>query len=122
MRVPLRRREPRARAEPSPARASTVRAFLLVENPGPWGTDALRDARLPDARQGGAPAPLRGRTACACCWCAGTAAPRRGPGIRVFAAYADAVAPWMETADRSRHPRCCSTSTSRRWDAAGRPG
>ena len=28
--------------------ASTVRAFLLVEHPGPWGDDALRDARLPD--------------------------------------------------------------------------
>ena len=27
--------------------ASTVRAFLLVENPGPWGVDALRDSRLP---------------------------------------------------------------------------
>ncbi|MDN4160819.1 sucrase ferredoxin [Nocardioides abyssi] len=28
--------------------ASTVRAFLLVEHAGPWGVDALRDARLPD--------------------------------------------------------------------------
>jgi hypothetical protein len=28
--------------------ASTVRAFVLVEHPGPWGVDALRDARLPD--------------------------------------------------------------------------
>ncbi|MFC4784483.1 sucrase ferredoxin [Nocardioides sp. MAHUQ-72] len=28
--------------------ASTVRAFLLLEHPGPWGVDALRDARLPD--------------------------------------------------------------------------
>jgi hypothetical protein len=28
--------------------ASTVRAFLLVEAPGPWGVEALRDARLPD--------------------------------------------------------------------------
>lgn len=28
--------------------ASTVRAFLLLEHPGPWGVEALRDARLPD--------------------------------------------------------------------------
>jgi hypothetical protein len=27
--------------------ASTVRAYLLLEHPGPWGVDALRDARLP---------------------------------------------------------------------------
>ncbi len=27
--------------------ASTVRAFLLVENPGPWGIDALRHSRMP---------------------------------------------------------------------------
>ena len=36
------------RDEPALGSASTVRAFLLVEHPGPWGTDALRDARLPD--------------------------------------------------------------------------
>jgi hypothetical protein len=28
--------------------ASTVRSWLLLEDPGPWGVDALRDARLPD--------------------------------------------------------------------------
>ncbi|MGI9155134.1 MAG: hypothetical protein ACR2FG_00620, partial [Marmoricola sp.] len=27
--------------------ASTVRSFLLVEHPGPWGQAALRDAALP---------------------------------------------------------------------------
>ena len=27
--------------------ASTVRSFLLVEHPGPWGEEALRDARMP---------------------------------------------------------------------------
>ena len=32
--------------------ASTVRAFLLLEQPGSWGTDALRDARLPDGLGG----------------------------------------------------------------------
>jgi hypothetical protein len=28
--------------------ASTVRSWLLIEDPGPWGRDALRDARLPE--------------------------------------------------------------------------
>lgn len=28
--------------------ASTVRSFLLLEHPGPWGADALLDARLPE--------------------------------------------------------------------------
>lgn len=28
--------------------ASHVRGFLLLEDPGPWGADAWRDARLPD--------------------------------------------------------------------------
>jgi hypothetical protein len=36
------------RDEPMTGTASTVRAFLLVEHSGPWGVDALRDARLPD--------------------------------------------------------------------------
>lgn len=35
------------RAEPVVGTASTVRAFLLLEVPGPWGVDALRDSRLP---------------------------------------------------------------------------
>lgn len=28
--------------------ASTVRAFVLLETPGPWGVDAVRDSRLPE--------------------------------------------------------------------------
>jgi hypothetical protein len=36
------------RDEPAAGTASTVRAFLLLENSGPWGENALRDARLPD--------------------------------------------------------------------------
>ncbi len=28
--------------------ASTVRSFLMVECPGPWGVDAVRDSRLPE--------------------------------------------------------------------------
>nr|MDQ4008979.1 sucrase ferredoxin [Actinomycetota bacterium] len=36
-----------ALAEPLVGTASTVRAFLLLEVPGPWGVDAPRDSRLP---------------------------------------------------------------------------
>lgn len=38
----------RAAEEPLAGTASTVRAFLLLEAPGPWGVQALRDSRLPD--------------------------------------------------------------------------
>jgi hypothetical protein len=38
----------RAAAEPLAGTASRVRAFLLLEAPGPWGVEALRDSRLPD--------------------------------------------------------------------------
>ena len=37
-----------ARGEPMVGTASTVRSWLLLEDPGPWGSDALRDARLPE--------------------------------------------------------------------------
>jgi hypothetical protein len=36
------------RDEPMAGTASTVRSWLLLEDPGPWGRDALRDARLPE--------------------------------------------------------------------------
>ncbi len=85
-----------ARQEPTAGTASTVRAFLLVENVGPWGADALNDARLPDGL-GAALArvardarvrPLLVRR------------PDRSThqaGIRVFAAVAHPVRPWLET-------------------------
>ncbi|GAB3017409.1 sucrase ferredoxin [Nocardioides flavus (ex Wang et al. 2016)] len=38
----------RERGDELAGTASTVRSFLLVEHAGPWGVDALRDARLPD--------------------------------------------------------------------------
>ncbi|MEO5708230.1 MAG: sucrase ferredoxin [Nocardioidaceae bacterium] len=85
------------RAEPVTGTASTVRAFLLVENDGPWGTDALRDVRLPDEVKDG----LRERSAAAG---VRTLLVRRHrgtgarPGVRVFAAYADPHDPWMESA------------------------
>lgn len=78
--------------------ASTVRAFLLVEHAGPWGVDALRDARLPDgvgaalrerSRTGGVRVLLvrrHGRRA---------ADPAQG-GTRVFAAHAHPHRPRLE--------------------------
>jgi hypothetical protein len=88
--------ESRLRADPIEGTASTVRAFLLVECPGPWGVEALRDARLDrevkerlqglEAATGVRPllirrSGVRGRT-----------------GVRVFAAYARGQRPWLETA------------------------
>ena len=74
--------------------ASTVRAFLLVEEPGPWGVDALTDSRLTvgtalrDAARAARVRPLlvrrEGRSSVA-------------SGRRVFAAYADPARPWLET-------------------------
>jgi hypothetical protein len=34
--------------EPLAGTASTIRHWLLIEHPGPWGRDGLLDARLPD--------------------------------------------------------------------------
>ena len=88
----------RAREESVLGTASTVRAFLLVEVPGPWGLDALRDCRLPPPVK----ASLRARAERA-----GVRAllvrrhrSRAGAGgpLRVFAGYADPAAPWLETA------------------------
>ena len=83
------------RDEPLAGTASTIRAFLLIEDTGPWGSDALRDARRPDGLGERSRAPA--------------AAARVRPllirrpdrsgveGHRVFAAYADPVRPWLES-------------------------
>jgi hypothetical protein len=86
----------RDRDEATVGSASTVRAFLLVENAGPWGVDALRDARLPeDVKRG-----LReraARTGVRVLLVRRHRGAPSGPGLRVFAAWADAAAPWLET-------------------------
>ena len=85
------------RGDPLAGTASTVRSFLLVEHAGPWGADALRDARLPDglgdhlAEQG-----RRHRVRV-------LLARRHGRrdnegGVRVFAARASGAGSWLETA------------------------
>lgn len=74
--------------------ASTVRAFLLVEEPGPWGIDALRDARLP----GNLGAQLRDAARRARVRVLLIRRPGRSvAGVRrVIAAHADPNDPWLE--------------------------
>lgn len=84
------------RDEPAAGTASTVRAFLLVENVGPWGADALRDARLPD----GLGAALAAAARAARVRPLLVRRPDRSThqsGLRVFAAFAHPVRPWLET-------------------------
>ncbi|MBM9459140.1 sucrase ferredoxin [Nocardioides sp. zg-536] len=86
------------RAETAVGTASTVQAFLLVENPGPWGSDALREARLPDGLGPAlAAAAAAARVRPLLIRRPGRAVSTVSEGIRVFAAYADPVRPWLET-------------------------
>lgn len=81
------------RDEPLVGTASTVRAFLLVENAGPWGVDALSDVRLPDEVK----RPLRDRSRSANVRTLLVRRHRGGTaGLRVFAAWADPISPWLE--------------------------
>jgi hypothetical protein len=83
------------RDEPLSGTASTVRAFLLIEDNGPWGSDALRDARLPD----GLGERIRAHAAAARVRPLLIRRPDRSriDGRRIFAAYADPVRPWLES-------------------------
>jgi hypothetical protein len=84
------------RDEPIAGTASNVRAFVLVEHTGAWGVNALRDARMPyglgnhlllSSHAAGVRVLLARRP------------DRSGTeDVRVFAAYADPVAPWLESA------------------------
>ena len=86
-----------ARAETMTGTASTVRSFLLVEHPGPWGVEALVDARMPK----GIGPELRARTSAVGTKVLLIRRPRHGArpakGVRVFAAYAHHAEPWLET-------------------------
>jgi hypothetical protein len=77
--------------------ASTVRSFVLVEHAGPWGEEALRDARLPE----GIGPELRERAAANRTKVLLIRRPdkalRTHAGVRVFAAYAHHAEPWLET-------------------------
>ena len=85
----------RSLGEPLEGTASTVRAFLLVEAPGPWGVDAVQDSRLPQEvkdrleslERHNRVRPLLIRR------------PGRavsGP-VRVFTAYVHTERPWMQS-------------------------
>ncbi len=87
-----------ARDELMVGTASTVRAFLLLENPGPWGVDALRDARLPD----GLGDELVARASASRVRVLLVRRPGRQEAsdrIRVLAAYAHHSRPWLETTE-----------------------
>lgn len=85
------------RREPVAGTASSVRSYLLLEHPGSWGTDALRDARLPDGLGSrlSRVAALAGVRVLLVRRCG-----RRpdGAGRRVFAASADPHNPRLESA------------------------
>jgi hypothetical protein len=90
----------RAADEPMEGTASTVRAFVLLETPGPWGVDAVPGSRLPDevktrlaqlkTAHGVRPLLVRrsGRRA-------------HGEPLRLFAAYVRTSSPWVETVSLS---------------------
>ncbi len=84
------------RDEPIAGTASNVRAFLLVEHTGAWGVNALRDARLPDGL--GNHLLLSSHAAGVRVLLARRPDRSGTDDIRVFAAYADPVAPWLESA------------------------
>ena len=77
--------------------ASTVRAFLLLEHPGPWGADVLRDSRLPDG-VGSRLAALARSAKVRVLFIRRHGRRAATEGTRVFAAYADPATPWAETA------------------------
>ncbi|NYE36631.1 hypothetical protein F4692_001764 [Nocardioides cavernae] len=86
----------RERGDELAGTASTVRSYLLVEHPGPWGAEALRDARLPDglgARL--AEDARRHRVRVLLTRRPGRRTP--GQGTRVFAARAAGADSWLET-------------------------
>lgn len=85
-----------SRDEPLLGTASTVRSFLLVEDAGPWGVEALRDARIPEhVKRGLRRLAAVGKVRVLLIRRHGGAV--RGGPRRVFAAYADPDHPWLES-------------------------
>lgn len=84
------------RDEPVGGTATHVRTWLLLEHVGPWGDDALLDARLPDGL--GAALTQQARTLRAKILLIRRFSSKPdGEGLRVFAAHADPVAPRLES-------------------------
>jgi hypothetical protein len=76
--------------------ATHVRTWLLLEHTGPWGSDALLDARLP-AGLGPALKDLAREHRAKVLLIRRFSSKPDGDGIRVFAAHADPVAPRLES-------------------------
>jgi hypothetical protein len=83
------------RDEPIAGTGSNVRAFLLVEFSGAWGLNALRDARLPYGL--GNHLLLSGHAAGVRVLLVRRPDRSGTDDVRVFAAYADPVTPWLES-------------------------
>ena len=84
------------RDEPVGGTATHVRTWLLLEHVGPWGQDALRDARLPDGL--GAALEQRARDLRAKILLVRRfASVPDGDGVRVFAAHTDPAGPRLES-------------------------
>ncbi len=84
------------RDEPVAGTATHVRTWLLLEHVGPWGDDALLDARLPDGLGAALKQRARDHRAKVLLIRRFSSKPD-GSGLRVFAAYADPVAPRLES-------------------------
>ncbi len=84
------------RDEPVAGTATHVRTWLLLEHVGPWGSDALLDARLPEGL--GAALKQRARTLRAKVLLVRRfASAPDGDGIRVFAVHTDPARPRVES-------------------------
>jgi hypothetical protein len=83
-----------ARGESIAGTASTVRAFVAVEDPGPWGERALVDSRLPDEVKRFLRSLESARTKVLLVRRPGRSA-RQATGVRVLVAHT--VEPWLET-------------------------
>jgi hypothetical protein len=85
------------RAEPVAGTATHVRTWLLLEHVGPWGSTALLDARLPDGLGQELRRRARDHRAKILLIRRFSSQPDSADGLRVFAAYADPVAPRVES-------------------------
>ena len=86
-----------ARNEPVAGTATHVRTWLLLEHVGPWGPTALRDARLPEGLGAALQQRARDHKAKVLLIRRYNSKPDDAAGLRVFAAYADPLAPRLES-------------------------
>jgi (2Fe-2S) ferredoxin len=84
------------RDEPVAGTATHVRTWLLIEHLGPWGDDALRDAKLPDGLGAALKERARAHRAKVLLIRRFSSKPD-GPGLRVLAAHADPARPRLES-------------------------